>query len=233
LNERDLFGGDPFDRRGRGRRRGHGFGNEARPAECFTAQKQLSSCFVGPIAVLGRRCQVASCQLECKSSQHSRRGGRVAPGCSNAGAGELQGCERIAQQPGNQLHNAGGLADAQSTLSVSVPTSVRARRSQVRGGNLEDQDQERPFSSFRPGITQLGLPSSRACERAESVAALVQGQGSVALGLSTSKRVGGSKRSGCNVRAGKTHARDGAGPAARRSMSGSTPAMEREPMNGR
>lgn len=48
-----------------------GTGNGAHPAERFTAQRQPSSCFVGPIHVFGRGCQMALCHLEGKLGKPS------------------------------------------------------------------------------------------------------------------------------------------------------------------
>jgi hypothetical protein len=149
--------GDPFDRRGRGRRRGTRTRKRGPPCGVLHRAEAALELLRGthrrprtemPVGLVSSGRQV-------EPILSAPRSGCV--GLQQCSADELQGCERIAQQPGNQLHSAGGLADAQSTPSVSSTTSVRAQPSQVRGGNLEDADQERPFSSDRSGNMGTGL----------------------------------------------------------------------------
>lgn len=64
----------------RATQRKHGTGNGAHPAECFTAQKWLSSYLVGLIIVFGRGCRMASCHLEGKLGKPSEpKSGSIGP----------------------------------------------------------------------------------------------------------------------------------------------------------
>ena len=130
---------------------------------------------------------------------------------SNEDTDELQGFKRTAQWLGNQLHSAGGLADAQPTPCVSSSPQFTLNRHKSEGATSTIRTKSSQSLQTHSGIAQPGLQvRERVKERAG--ACIRRGKRE---GLEGYRRRNASVgRSDCVQRAnGEDHTSDGDGPA--------------------